>query len=118
MVRRENGSASRVTGAHGDAFGLGALLLLSSEWCANSCAIESSVAEQRRWSFGQRVAGFNNPLVCRNSRRSASMFVTRGSDKTFSGFHVDRRSRLVGRQCSIHSVESICALAATTLSRV
>ena len=37
----ENGSASRVTGAHGDAVSLGAFLLLSGEWCSNSCATKS-----------------------------------------------------------------------------
>ena len=57
--------------------------------------LSPSVAEQRRWSFGQRAEDFSIPLVCRNSRRSASMFVTRASDKTFGMFHVDRRSRLV-----------------------
>ena len=41
LFRREHGSASRVTGAHGDAVGLGAFLLPSGEWCANSCATES-----------------------------------------------------------------------------
>ena len=38
------------------------------------------------------------------------MFVTRGSDKTFGGFHVDRRSRLVGRRCSIHSLRALVHL--------
>ena len=41
LLRREHGSVSPVAGAHGDAVGLGALLLLSGEWCAKSCANES-----------------------------------------------------------------------------
>ena len=41
LLRREHGSASRVAGAHGNAAGLFALLLLSGEWCAKSCANES-----------------------------------------------------------------------------
>ena len=63
-VHRKEASASRVTGAHGDAVGLGAFLLFSGEWCAK---LSSSIAEQRRWSFGQRVADFSIPLVCRVS---------------------------------------------------
>ena len=41
LLRREHSSASRISGAHGDAVGLGAFLLPSGEWCANSCATES-----------------------------------------------------------------------------
>ena len=49
------------------------------------------VAEQRRWSFGPRVADFNNPLVCRVLRGSAKKFVILGSRQTFGGFRVDHK---------------------------
>ena len=60
--------------------------------------LSPSVAEQRRWSCGPRVADFNNPLVCRVLRGSAKKFVILGSRQTFGGFRVDHKSTLVGRR--------------------
>ena len=91
-------------------------------WCIPAVlwrvVLSSSIAEQRRWSFGQRVADFSIPLVCR---------VSGGQPASLSFGCQIRRSVGSPRGSQTQAgwttvfdalVESICALAATTLSCV